>query len=84
MNIEKVNIRLSEESDIREFIAQIIDGFEDFLMERGVTINNPEIQEAKWSAEDPDEISMIYGSDYFYLEDMIGDIMRYWSKREGT
>ena len=84
MNIEKLNIQLSEEKDVLEFYGQIIDQFEDFLTERGVTLPNPEVEEAREEALDPDEIAAIYGSDYYDLEERIRDLMIHWSSREGV
>lgn len=83
MNIEKLNVRLSSESDTLEFLGQIIDQFEDFLTERGITLHNPEVEEAIEAGQDPEEIAVIYGSDYYDLEDRVYFTMLNWSKREG-
>lgn len=81
MNFEKLNVMLSSESEILEFLGQLIDQFEDFLTERGVTLNNPEIKDAIEDGEDPAEIAIIYGSDYYELEDMVYSTMLNWSKQ---
>ena len=92
MNVRKLNIeefekqdidvRLDTPSDLLEFFGQIIDGFEDFLASRGVVLPNPEIEEAIEDGENPDEIALIYGSDYYELEDMLWEVHVNWSKRE--
>ena len=46
-------------NDTPDFIGQMIDIVEDFLEEKGVTIDNPE------KTDEPDETAaIIYGSDY--------------------
>ena len=82
MNLEKLNIDLSSESDILEFLGQIIDQFEDFLTERGVSLPNQDKVEAVLDGEDPEEIALIYGDDYYELEDRVYFTMLNWSKRE--
>lgn len=61
-----------------EFIGQIIDIFEDFLTEKGVTLNNPEIQEAIDEGEDPKGLAIIFGSDYSSLQDSLTDMLTEW------
>lgn len=61
-----------------EFIGQIIDIFEDFLTEKGVTLNNPEIQEAIDEGEDPKGLAIIFGSDYNSLQDSLKDMLTEW------
>lgn len=61
-----------------EFIGQIIDIFEDFLTEKGVTLNNPEIQEAIDKGEDPQGLAVIFGSDYSSLQDSLTAMLTEW------
>lgn len=61
-----------------EFIGQIIDIFEDFLTEKGVTLNNPEIQEAIDEGEDPKGLAIIFGSDYGSLQDSLTTMLTEW------
>lgn len=61
-----------------EFIGQIIDIFEDFLTEKGVTLNNPEIQEAIDEGEDPKGLAIISGSDYSSLQDSLTAMLTEW------
>lgn len=57
--------------DLPEFIGQILDGFEDFLEEKGVVIENPEKQDS----EDP---AILYGSDYGRLYSRIEETLILW------
>lgn len=61
-----------------EFIGQIIDIFEDFLTEKGVTLNNPKIQEAIDEGEDPKDLAIISGSDYSSLQDSLTAMLTEW------
>lgn len=61
-----------------EFIGQIIDIFEDFLTEKGVTLNNPEIQEAIDESEDQKDLAIIFGSDYSSLQDSLTAMLTEW------
>ena len=65
-------------SNLPEFIGQVIDTFEDFLEERGVTLNNPEIDEAVADGQDPDCCAIIYGTDYGDLQDDLEGLLRNW------
>lgn len=65
-------------NDLPEFIGQAIDTFEDFLEERGVTLNNPEIDEAIADGQDPDSCAIIYGTDYGDLQDELERLLRNW------
>ena len=56
-----------------EFVGQIIDIFEDFLEEKGITISNPEKDET-----DDDNTAIIYGSDYGYCQNRLEEMMRNW------
>lgn len=59
-----------------EFIGQVIDIFEDFLEEKGITIDNPEKTEDP--NEDPDCIANIYGTDYGMLQDQLEELLQNW------
>ena len=65
-------------NDLPEFIGQVIDTFEDFLEERCVALNNPEIDEAIADGQDPDGCAIIYGTDYGDLHDDLEDLFRNW------
>lgn len=71
------NLELSE-SDIPEFVGQIIDFFEDFLDEKGILVPNQEKRD-----EDPnliaEESANIYGEDYVFLENKIKDTIINWA-----
>ena len=54
-----------------EFVAYVIETFEDFLERRGIDIPNPEKEES----EGP---SIIYGTDYGDLQHELGDMMVNW------
>lgn len=53
----------------RTIANTIIEMFEEFLENKGVEIPNEE-------KEDSDEASNIYGTDYYYLEDNITEILK--------
>ena len=61
-----------------EFIGNIIDTFEDFLEEKEVVLNNPEISEAVQQGEDPDALALIYGSDYDILKGRLDEMLQAW------
>ena len=60
------------------FTAQILDIFEDFLEEKGVTIDNPEKQDAIESGEDPVSICILYGTDFGELQSDIEGVLFAW------
>ena len=60
-----------------EFIGEIIDIFEDFLEEKGITIPNPEKDE-----DDEENAAIIYGSDYGIIQDALELMMRNWKITE--
>lgn len=66
-----------------EFVGQIIDGFEDFLESKGISIENPEKQEAVNDGEDPDSICIIYGTDYGELQSYIESTLINWGLLQG-
>ena len=57
--------------DEPEFVGQLIDVFEDFLGEKGITIANDE-------REGDDDEAIIYGSDYDEIADGIREIISRW------
>ncbi len=59
--------------DKMEFFGQIIDVFEDFLEEKGITIENEDREQSG-----DDGCAIIYGMDYGRLSNDIEDIMRDW------
>ena len=63
-------------SDLPEFVGQIIDIFEDFLDSRGVIIDNPERDEDPNA--DPGSMANIYGTDYGELQDEIEQMLVNW------
>lgn len=63
------------ENDRAEFIGNIIDIFEDFLEDQGITVPNPERDEA--DAEDENN-AIIYGSHYGEISDKIDSMIRAW------
>ena len=67
-----------KDTEKAEFIGLIIDIFEDFLEERDVTLNNPEVGEAIESGDDPESLAIIYGSDYGDLENRLESLMKAW------
>lgn len=67
-----------ERENMPEFIGQIIDTFEDFLEEKGVTLNNPEIDEAIADGQDSESCAIIYGTDYGDLQDGLESLFENW------
>jgi hypothetical protein len=67
---EQPAIELSED-DEPEFIGQLIDVFEDFLDEKGITIENEE-------REGDEDDAIIYVSDYDEIADGIREIISRW------
>lgn len=59
------------ESDLPEFVGQIIDIFEDFLEDRDIKLPN------KDRDQDPDA-AIIYGDDYGELQSDIESLLKNW------
>ena len=57
-----------------EITGQIIDIFEDFLYSKGITIDNPERDEAAKNT-DPLELAIIYGTDYGNIQTALEQIL---------
>lgn len=66
------NVMPVRPDDTPEFIGQMIDTVEDFLEEKGVTIDNPEKEEE----EDDENTAILYGSDYDSLADAFRNLMK--------
>ena len=65
-----------DQNDKAEFIGNIIDIFEDFLDEKGVTLESPERDEEM--ELDGDSAANIYGSDYDSISDSLEALLRSW------
>ena len=65
-----------DQNDKAEFIGNIIDIFEDFLDEKGVTLESPERDEEM--ELDGDNAANIYGSDYDSISDSLEALLRGW------
>ena len=59
---------------IREVAIEILDEFEDFLQEKGIEIINRERDE--YEADEGTEKAILFGSEYYALEDKIADILK--------
>lgn len=77
-NTKPNNTPVISKEDTPEFIGQIIDIFEDFLAKKGIEIPNPEKEDNQDSYEDPDEIAILYGSDYGELQTALENTMKNW------
>lgn len=64
--------------NMQEFICDVIETFEDFLEEKGITIENPEKQEAINDGEDPESFANIYGTDYGWLQSELEESLKFW------
>jgi len=71
----KQKIKPIDENNKMEFIGGIIDIFEDFLEEKGIRLDNPEIDEAIERGDDPETIAIIYGSDYDSIRENLEDML---------
>ena len=58
-----------------EMLGLIIEEFEEFLEDRGITIDNEDKRQAIADGEDPESIATIYGEDYGRLESAIEHIL---------
>ncbi len=63
-----------------EFLACLIEAFEDFLEDKGIEIENPEKAEAIAEGKDPESICNIYGTDFGNLEQTLESIILSWTK----
>ena len=66
------------QDNMQEFICDIIEMFEDFLNEKGITIENPEKQEAINNGKDAESLANIYGTDYGWLQSECEELIDYW------
>lgn len=71
-----------KDGDLCELVGQIIDIFEDFLEEKGIQIDNPEKDEAVICGEHPDDLAIIYGTDYGELQSQIEATLVRWKLAE--
>lgn len=55
----------------KELVATIINVFEDFLQKRGIIIHNDVRTEASYETDHPEDLALIYGSDYGDLQDTL-------------
>ena len=76
------NTKKITNEDMPELVGQLIDIFEDFLEEKGISIENPEKQEAIADGEDPDSICILYGTDYGELQSQIEETLINWNLAE--
>lgn len=58
----------------REIAIRILQEFEGFLEENNVSIPNEEREEA--IKEGNEDTAILYGSDYYFLEDKITEILK--------
>ena len=65
-----------DQNDKTEFIGNIIDIFEDFLDEKGVTLESPERDDEM--ELDGGTTANIYGSDYDSISDSLEALLRGW------
>lgn len=68
---------LIEKEDKLEFIGQIIDIFEDFLEEKGINIQNEDREDD--ADLDKESAAIIYGNDYYLLEEKISETLANWN-----
>lgn len=64
-----------EKGTINELVHILIDGFEDFLTEKGIWFPNPE-RDGDDPDVDPESVALIYGTDYGTLQTYIEDTLR--------
>lgn len=74
---EKSKIMI-EANDKAEFVGQVIDLFEDFLEERGISLKNEEKNGLAAAGEDPEQEAIIYGADYDQLQAGIEELLENW------
>ena len=65
-----------DQNNKTEFIGNIIDIFEDFLDEKGVTLESPERDDEM--ELDGGTTANIYGSDYDSISDSLEALLRGW------
>ncbi len=74
------DLKVSEE-ERPQFLADIIDVFDDFLIENDVRIASSD-EEMQENDVDPEENeARLYGSDYFQLEEDVAAALAPWSRR---
>ena len=70
--------KIINENDRPEFLGQIMDVFEDFLEERGISLKNEEKGELSSAGEDSEQEAIIYGTDYDQLQVRIELLLESW------
>lgn len=70
---KKVHLYKVQDFDKEEFYGQIIDVFEDFLSQKGITVHNPEKEE-----DGVGDDVCIYGADYDWICEKLEKIMDNW------
>lgn len=75
--MSKVN-PISREN-LTEFIGQILDVFEDYLEEKEISILNEDRKAAIETGEDPEDLCILYGTDYGELQSGIEEILFHWN-----
>ena len=73
--MSKFNTTKLHDEQVNMFCMEVIESFEAFLEEHGITIDNPEKEEAIASGEDPDGICTIYGTHYGILQNAIEEAL---------
>ena len=68
-----MNITKAEKKDL---VNSIINTFEDFLQQRNVEIKNDERTEASYETSAPEDLAIIYGSDYSDLENALLNLFK--------
>ena len=69
-------------NDLPELVGQLIDIFEDFLSDKNIEIKNPEKEDAIADGEDPEEIAILYGTDYGEIQSRVEDTLIRWKLAE--
>ena len=72
---------MEKPNETAELVGQIIDFFEDFLGKRGIKdLGNSEIADAiRKDGAKPDELAIIYGSDYGEIQTFLEDTFKNWN-----
>lgn len=63
----------------REIACEILDVFEDFLQAKNIKIENKERDE--YETDEDTEASILFGSEYYSLEDEITELIKKWRRK---
>lgn len=74
-NITMEQLRKYWSASNHDFLNELVEVFEVFLDEHNMIIPNDEKTDAVLSGEDEDSLANIYGSDYGWLEDRLGEVL---------